>query len=472
MPTVIAETFEEWRSQARGLLRDEIRPAEVRFGDDPEQMTLFDGVSGSERAAVPGQPSATVRVPSQFMDLARTVWCHRDPIRMELLYRVLWRLAHGEPQLLEVTTDDDVHRLLAMEKAVRRDAHKMKAFVRFRRILDGAQERFVAWHRPDHRIVRLVAPFFSRRFPQMHWTILTPVESVTWDGQSLTFGAGVPAREAPSGDELEDLWKTYYASTFNPARIKLRMMTQEMPARHWKTLPETDIIPDLLADAPRRVSEMIARSEGLAHSASDFFAGATDWPGLRTAASHCEGCDLHRMAIQTVFGEGPVPAGLMLVGEQPGDSEDRIGRPFVGPAGEVLDRALLDAGIDREDIYLTNTVKHFKHVPRGPRRLHKKPDSREMAACRPWLEAELSLVQPEVLVCLGATAAQSLIGRHFRITSQRGEFVGTDACRQTVATYHPSAVLRAPDPERKELVYGLLVADLTQAKRRLRHVSG
>jgi DNA polymerase len=362
-----------------------------------------------------------------------------------------------------VATDDDVYRLDVMEKAVRRDAHKIKAFVRVRRVVADGHEQFIAWHRPDHHIVRLVAPFFARRFPTMNWTILTPDESVSWDKDRLLFGPGVSASKAPRSDELENLWRTYYASIFNPARVKLKTMKREMPVRHWKTLPETTLIPELLSKAKERVSTMVELPVDYGLSAADYLPSEYTFEALREAASCCQGCDLHCPATQAVFGEGPVPARMMLVGEQPGDMEDSKGRPFVGPAGKVLDDAMQLVGIDRGQVYLTNAVKHFKFILRGKRRIHNKPSIQEAIACRPWLEAEIGLVQPKVLVCLGATAAQALIGTDFRITKQRGQFVDTPWCASTIATYHPSAVLRAPNPSHRERIWSDLVSDLTLA---------
>jgi uracil-DNA glycosylase family protein len=180
-------------------------------------------------------------------------------------------------------------------------------------------------------------------------------------------------------------------------------------------------------------------------------------PALREAATVCHGCDLWRSATQTVFGEGAREAEVMFVGEQPGDQEDQQGRPFVGPAGRMLDRALQEAGIDRTHVYVTNAVKHFKWQPRGKRRIHQKPSWAEMAACRPWLEAELEVVKPRVLVALGATAAQSLLGRQFRVTKQRGELVDSPLAEYVTATIHPLAILRADD---REAEYAGFVADL------------
>jgi uracil-DNA glycosylase len=195
-----------------------------------------------------------------------------------------------------------------------------------------------------------------------------------------------------------------------------------------------------------------------------------DRPSLRTvreAAAGCRACDLHKRATQTVFGEGPSKAEVMMVGEQPGDAEDLAGQPFVGPAGKLLDRALTDAGIDRRRVYVTNVVKHFKWEPRGKRRIHAKPNSAEIAACRPWLETEVALVKPRVLVCLGATAAQALLGRAFKVSRQRGTFVASPLAPRVTATVHPSSILRAPDEESRRTEMQRFVADLARVAREL-----
>ena len=184
---------------------------------------------------------------------------------------------------------------------------------------------------------------------------------------------------------------------------------------------------------------------------------------LKSAAKTCTACHLFKHATQTVFGEGSKGATLMLLGEQPGDQEDRAGKPFVGPAGKILDRALKDAGIDRRQVYVTNTVKHFKWEPRGKRRIHKKPNSREIAACRPWLEAELRVVRPDLLVFMGATAAQAVFGPSFRVTRERGKVLESELAPTVVATVHPSSLLRQPDEESREREYKLFVADLRVA---------
>jgi DNA polymerase len=204
-------------------------------------------------------------------------------------------------------------------------------------------------------------------------------------------------------------------------------------------------------------------NQGPARSAAPFVPNTTSLIALAAAAGECRGCDLYKTATQAVFGVGPKSGRAMLVGEQPGDQEDRRGAPFVGPAGVLLDKALEDAGIPRRSVYLTNAVKHFKWEPRGKRRIHKKPRVSEMRACRPWLEAEVRSVKPGVLVCLGAMAAQSVLGAQFKLMQQHGQVLSSDLAPRVVATIHPSAVLRAPDAERRRTAYAMLVTDLRVA---------
>jgi DNA polymerase len=206
---------------------------------------------------------------------------------------------------------------------------------------------------------------------------------------------------------------------------------------------------------------MTARRPRATGSAADFLPKERTLPALRTAAAHCRGCHLWEKATQTVFGAGPSDARIMMVGEQPGHEEDLAGAPFVGPAGRVLDRALDEAGIDRDEVYVTNVVKHFKWIPKGKRRIHAKPSPLEISACLPWLEAELDVIKPTALVCLGATAAQALLGPKFRVTRQRGEWISARWAPHVMATIHPSAILRAPDDEARRVEMGRFVADLT-----------
>jgi DNA polymerase len=202
-------------------------------------------------------------------------------------------------------------------------------------------------------------------------------------------------------------------------------------------------------------------------SAAPFLPQRRTLKNLREAAAHCRGCDLYKDATQTVFGEGPAKARVMFVGEQPGDSEDREGHPFVGPAGKLLRRAMVEAGIEPRDAYITNAVKHFKYVVRGKRRIHAKPRVIEVRACKPWLEAEIALVRPGIVVALGATAAQALLGSAFRLTQQRGRLVSSPLAPRVIATVHPSSILRAPDDDTRHVEMAEFVADLKEVARAL-----
>ena len=285
----IEPTFDAWRQAARALLGAEVPPDAVAWREqaDAQLDALADGDdlfcgtpndaarapvmmvvgSPSTRLKAGGPPSAgeARRVPRRVVEVATTASCFADARRWTLLYRVLWRLTHGEPQLMDVAVDDDVHRLLRMDKAVRRDVHKLHAFVRFRRVAaepahtthGEAVEQYVAWFEPTHDCLALAAPFFARRFPNMRWSILGPRRSAYWDGEALLIGPGMPRAAAPEGDALEHLWRAYYASIFNPARARPRAMRAEMPKKYWQHLPEASIVSDLLADAPARVRRML-----------------------------------------------------------------------------------------------------------------------------------------------------------------------------------------------------------------------
>ena len=455
MVSATATNFKDWRESARVLLRAGISPVEVTWTEGFQQP-LFESLTAPD-----AQPPT---VPRKFLELAETVASHRDANRWGLLYDVLYRIVHGERNLLEIEVDPSVRALLLMQKEVQRDIHQMHAFVRFRKIAADDGERFVAWYRPDHYILERAAPFFVERFAAMRWAILTPHASALWDGREISFGPGVPRSEAPPEDQLDDLWRTYYKSVFNPARLNLEAMRTEMPVRRWAALPESRAIGELVQDAQSRVDRMIANAPT---SAAPFVPRTRDLSVLREAARICEGCDLFRCATQAVFGEGPATARLVLVGEQPGDQEDRAGRPFIGPAGEVLNRALREAGVPRDDLYVTNAVKHFKFEERGKRRIHQTPSGAEVSACRPWVETELEVIRPRLIVCLGATAALSIFGRVVRVTRERGRFFPHPLGGEVTPTIHPSAILRIPEPDRADAEYGLLVRDLRTAWERI-----
>ncbi len=496
--TLASETdFDGWRKAARAFRLDGVEPGHGRFVvEGAGQGGLFDEPpSGASGAGLPpkggdlpvrsppfeGRQDAKrpegrqFVVPKTFIDLAQEVILHRSDDRFDLLYRLLWRL-RDEPDLMHVVTDADVADALERAKNVSRASHKMKAFVRFRQVFDDAGEAWVAWFEPAHRVLEKTAPFFQRRFTTMRWSILTPDGSAVWDGADLSFGPPATRDMAPAEDEIEEFWKTYYASTFNPARLKTQTMQGEMPKRYWKNLPEAQMIPELVAASQVRTETMVAAPAsppnprldktlarlGRDASYDDAFV-AKDLGELDRAVQGCRRCPLWRDATQGVCGEGPRQAPLMIVGEQPGDQEDLSGRPFVGPAGQVLNAALEEARIDRGEVFVTNAVKHFKHEPRGKRRLHKTPTAGEVTACRWWLDQERKLVKPKLILALGATAALGVLGRKVAVTRERGHAIPSGDA-QAMITVHPSYLLRLPDAEAKARERDAFVRDLKAAR--------
>jgi DNA polymerase len=457
-----------WREAARRLRGAGVDPSEVIWTVDGEG-DLF----AAEPA--PGVDACEAfTVPRAFLDLAADVVLHRSPERFGLLYRLLWRLGR-EPQLLRVASDPDVARARDFVRAVERASHKMKAFVRFRRVEGEEPETFAAWFEPAHRIAERTAPFFARRFANQRFSILTPDVGVHWNGEALAFGPGADPADVPAQDALEDVWRTYYAAIFNPARLNTAAMTREMPKRYWRNLPEARLIPHLTEAAESRTAKMVAQapsepSRRIVRAARRRMRDASfdgqapqSLEEIAAAVQMCRRCDLWRDATQGVAGEGPPHARLMLVGEQPGDQEDLAGRPFVGPAGQVLDRALAAAGADRSQIHVTNAVKHFKHELRGKRRLHKTPDAGEVEACRWWLDHERRLVRPRVIAALGATAALAVFGQPTPIGKSRGQALQLPDQGQGVVTYHPSYLLRVPDAAAKAKAFEMFVEDLKLA---------
>lgn len=479
--------FHDWRTHARMLLQEGFAPEEVDLTDATVSTTLPLALDLSD----PRPTGTRVPVPhvqKSFLEAAELAATHRSPERWNLLYRILYRL-QPQPELLKIEVDTDVSQLRSLVQQVRRDLHKMHAFVRFRKVepdpMDESNpfaphpspataqtspaEHFVAWYQPDHRILHLAAPFFAERFPAMQWTVLTPEESVSWDPATkhLAFGPGVPQEQAPQSDELETLWRSYYSSIYNPARLNPEAMRSEMPVRYWRNLPEIDVLPELITQSANRVGAMV-QTQALKPSAAPFVPAEHTLPVINTAMPSCKGCDLYLHATQVVPGAAPSadPAKtveLMMVGEQPGDQEDRQGKPFVGPAGRVLDRALEELGIERSTVFVTNAVKHFKFVQRGKVRLHQNPRMSEITACRPWLLAEIDAVKPKVILCLGASASKSLLGGTFALMRDHGKIFPTPYADQVIATIHPSAVLRARDQQSGEQLYNFLKDDLALA---------
>jgi uracil-DNA glycosylase len=445
------DDFDGWRDQCRGLLRISALPADIIWQVGEQRTDLFANPVGEIETSAIG-------VPKGFAELSRSVICHSDRERFGLLYQLLIDLKARRRHMGD-KTDPLLRKLEMMAKTVRRDIHKMRAFVRFRRIEQDGDEHFIAWFEPEHHIVRTNAAFFVRRFAGMRWSILTPSLSIHWNKDRLHEGPPAREEDAPTEDAIEDQWKTYYSSIFNPARLKVRAMMKEMPKKYWHNMPETALVSELIQSARGREVAMIEKEA--VPSVADTLAS------LKAEARGCRRCPLHGPATQLVFGEGPENAKLMFVGEQPGDQEDTAGRPFVGPAGQLFNAALAEAGVDRSRAYVTNAVKHFKFKPTGKHRIHDKPNVGEINHCRWWLKREIEMVKPDLIVALGATAIRSLTGKNIPITTNRGQIFESLEGVPVLLTIHPSFLLRLPDAEEAQTEREKFIADLASVKERL-----
>ena len=462
LPT--ADDFDFWRDCARALIQARVPPDRISWIEPGGSGDLF--AQGDHGVPAPTSGAPPVRANRRFVNLARNAALHSDPERFALLYRLLWRL-QANPGMMEDKADDDVRKIEELDKNVRRDSHKMHAFVRFRLVeADEAEggDRYVAWFEPDHHILRANAGFFMRRFANMRWSILTPRGSLHWDGETMTEGPAAERSDAPQGDPMEDLWRTYYASIFNPARLKIGAMLKEMPKKYWKNMPEAALIPELVAGAQSREAKMVEKG------ALEFDERPETLAAIDKAISACRKCPIGLLDNHAVMGEGPQDAALMIVGEQPGDQEDMKGRPFVGPAGQLLDDHLQTAGIDRSAAYVTNAVKHFKYVQRGKRRIHQSPAAKEIDTCRWWMESERAIVQPKLVLAMGASAARGMLGKTVSISKARGAPIQLEDGSELWVTAHPSYLLRLDGAARDEQVR-LFDNDLRAVRQRLDEIA-
>ncbi len=450
MPRIVLarETdWDGWRRATRAL---------VLGGVPPETILWSVGADGSAGDPLPPATEDTFNVSRALVALAGTAILAREPERFGLLYRLVWRAHRGERHSFERATDPEISGALALARSVRRDLHRMRALLRFRAITRPDGTWYVGWFEPDHYILEANAEFLARRFTALRWSILTPDASGHWDGRGLRFGPGVEPRDVPDDDALEACWRNL------PDPAALPLTTRSASGWTEEIVEQVLRAPDKLPLGPVRTrsreSGPAARNTPLARAAHE--------------AETCRRCDLWEPATQTVFGEGPADARVMFVGEQPGDQEDVAGRPFVGPAGQLLDRALEEAGIDRRTVYVTNAVKHFKFVPRGKRRIHQKPESPEIAACKFWLDIELREVRPDLLVLLGATAARAALGRAVTIGRERGRRIDLPDGQAAFVTVHPSFLLRVPDEEGRAREYRAFLDDLREAARLAEEIAG
>jgi probable DNA metabolism protein len=506
IPTIRVQSFAQWRDAARRLLAQQVPPHAVQWSESIESDDLFGAIDaveqprahyGSENAGatapvesgtdapscadhapqttqipptpqIPQAPQTSqTRIPREMLRMLESAACFRATDRFAFLYKLVWRWQNGQHDVLSAA-DEDGARLHAMVKTIRRETHKMNAYLRFReRAAGSGAPQFVAWFEPEHDVLPQVAAHFSRRMGQTTWMIGTPDASMLWDGTTLH--AGPPLMHGPEdiADTGEAMWLTYYRSTFNPARLNVSVMQGHIASRYWKNMPEGALVPGMIADAAAgarrdgQTTTVGARQGVTIPISADAAQPRRDQPSM---LDQCRRCDLWRNATQAVPGVGARTARIMLVGEQPGDQEDLAGMPFIGPAGQVLDDAFRQAGLDRASIYLTNAVKHFKWEPRGKRRLHKTPAQQEIAACAYWLEEELATVAPAVIVALGGTALKAILrDPKATITNRIGTPFQHEG-RWIVAVYHPSYILRVPGDAAKAQAMDGLIEGLKQAQ--------
>ncbi len=463
-------TFDAWRTAARLAMSHRIPPDQIDWTGDGGLFAA---------TALPADPGPhQVLVPQAFVKLAGSVIWHSDPARFARLYQALWRIDRHDGMPLS-QADPLGRRLHLLTKGVGRDIHKMHAFVRFRECpSDGSatspRRRFAAWFEPEHNTLEPGSSFFAKRFGDMDWLIATPRLTAQFEGGSLSFGPAAARPDLPE-DASEGLWATYFANIFNPARIKLHAMQSEMPKKYWKNLPETRLIPEMLKDAEARVQRMRAAGAtparpGAAAISTRYRAAMAQAPLLpatlaeaRDAALQCRRCALCEAATQTVWGTGAADARLMIVGEQPGDQEDLSGRPFVGPAGQMLGAAMAAAGVASERVWLTNAVKHFKFTSRGKLRLHQTPDRPEIEQCRWWLGLELAFIAPRMTLALGAAAAFALTGNAAPLAARRGTTETGLHDGPVLVSWHPAHILRLADPQSRDRARQELIDDLASA---------
>lgn len=413
-----------WRRAARAFVLAGVAPSELRWT-----------VGGATDAVPDTEGSFTLS--RTLVALAVQSFQARQAERFALLYTLVWRAHHGELALSD-TDDPDLRTARRWALAVRADAHRMRTHIRFLPTGLHNQPHFLGWYQPDHFVLEANARLLARRDPT-NFIIVTPEGSAHRDQDGLRFGAGL---QHPGDDEtLLAWWESHHETILQAAHAGGGLPEAEELDEDPRPLDRPPIGPVVLAESQTGATRSLARE-----------------------ARGCERCALYAPATQTVFGEAPSDARVLFIGEQPGDQEDIIGRPFVGPAGQLLDTALEEAGIDRRRIAITNAVKHFKFTPRGRRRIHQPPSPQEIDICRFWLDAERTALNPSLLVLLGGSAGRAVLGRPVTVTRERGRPFKLPDGTTAFLTVHPSYLLRQPDEASRAREYAAFVHDLRRVR--------
>jgi uracil-DNA glycosylase len=410
-----------WRRATRAFVLAGVSPSELRW------------TIGGANDASP-DADGTITLSRTLVALAAQAFQVREVERFALLYTLVWRAHHAELTLSDAD-DPDLRIARRWALAVRADAHRMRTLIRFVRVPLGDRPNFLGWYQPDYFVLESNARLLARRDPASSFTIVTPDGSAHQDQNGLRFGSGL---QNPDDDEtLLAWWESHYDTILHTAHAGGGLPEAEELDEDPRPLDLPAIGPVVLAESQTGATRTLARE-----------------------ARGCERCSLYAPATQTVFGEGPHDATVLFIGEQPGDQEDIIGRPFVGPAGQLLDTALEEAGIDRRRIAITNAVKHFKFTPRGRRRIHQPPSPQEIDICRFWLDAERTALNPTLLVLLGGSAGRAVLGRPVTVTRERGRPFKLPDGSTAFLTVHPSYLLRQPDEASRAREYAAFVRDL------------
>ena len=456
MKTFSATSFEDWRVAARSAYHQGLHPEETSWHDGRDaQASLFDDEPLIEE---PNKESVKrLRINQDFLLLLKKLAAVSHPERWDFLYRLLWRVAHESTEILEDPLDPDAAIVRGWLKELHRDSHKMKAFLRFRK---RGENFYTARYEPQHYVLENLQDFFCGRFASMDFEIKTPHEKLSWISGKKSYARHKEPWQGIEDDSLDELWLTYYKNTYNPARMNMKATLAEMPKKLWKNMPETKLIPELLEGSEAAVQKMLDE----APAAPSFDPGKVErLEELPSLLEVCRGCELSHGFGSTVAGVGPATASIVIVGEQPGDQEEKAGTPFIGPAGQLLDQALQEIGLNRNELYLTNAVKHFRHQRSASGRIHKRPAQSSVHACRPFLLTELRLVRPKVVICLGLTALRSFFGGLARLDQPVTSLDISGTSINFIASCHPAAVLRAEQPKAQQLFEQLSQA-LRQAK--------
>lgn len=478
----IDPSFASWRAVARTLLMENVCPDDVEWRESAASATVFGTIDRPPPGSVDPNAPKPPKIAGTFLRMLETAACYRAPDRWPFLYKALWRWTQGD-RAVASAEDADGYRLHRMIEVVEEEESKMQKVLRFRhRDSSLGPPEFISWFEPVHDLLEHAAMNFASRMGNATWMIATPHGAAFWDGAFLhvdrmsepeekpaDFGevSGGMNGEAVSGDAIEALWLAYYESTFTAARENAAEMTSHMKMHYWKNPPDARIDPTLISRAdpysrrdprPRNVP---ADMDVAINTELEPLNGTvlTAPPSLDA----CKRCSLWRNATQAVAGAGPANARVMLVGEQPGDEEDREGKPFVGPSGKLLDDAIAEASLKRESLWLTNAVKHFKWESNGDERQQATPTQREREACRYWLEEEMTRIAPKVVVVLGATALKVLTGHRTALSEYLGKTIEHKG-RIIVPTYHTSYLLRLTDEKIRAEVFGTIVEALVFAQ--------